>query len=280
MPIMYVLGPEGTHSHEAAAILAERIPNVEIRFCARNWEVLECVAEEGCYGTVPIDNASAGLVNDVVRDFWMRRGPDCSVHVIGDVHLPIEHCLLVQRHVSDAASVSNVLSHPHALAQCGRLIEKNRWTAIPTKSTADAACRLASDLSLDASQTAVIASRFAAERYGLRILQENVCDMSGNATQFHLLGPNGSAPTGRDKTPIIFRLEDKAGALLRVLQVISGIGVNMSSLRSISLGVRGDFAFYCELECHQDDERGKPILDGIRTFLPSLQVLGSYGVSA
>jgi prephenate dehydratase len=272
---LYVLGPEGTNSHEAATRLSTSLENNEIVFCERNIDALRSASRENGYAVVPIENSSAGLVNDVVKGFWMVPGSD-ALHVVGETRLPIEHHLLVRPDVDEVASIRTVASHPQALAQCGAYLSEQRWIRIPSSSTALSARLVSEDPAM--RDTAAIASRFAAERYGLRILREHIEDAEGNATRFHLVGPNGTHPTGHDRTPVVFRLPDEAGALLRVLQIIAGVGVNMSSLHSIPMGTTGEFAFYCELDCHRDDERGRPIVEGIRTFVPSLRVLGSYSI--
>ncbi|MBD3251093.1 hypothetical protein GF380_01305 [Candidatus Uhrbacteria bacterium] len=273
MKTIYALGPEGTNGHEAAAKVLVTMPDAELQFCDRNSMVLERAQSEDAYGVVPIENFSAGLVTEVVKDFWMQGS--ATLHVIGEVELPIHHCLATRKD-TDLDRIKKILSHPQALQQCSTLLNEREWIRLPASSTAEAARLVSQDP--DNGDTAVIASPFAAARYGLHILQDEIADHPGNATRFHVVGPNGLKPTGKDKTPIVFELPDVVGALLRVLQIIGGLGVNMSSLHSIPLGRQGSVAFYCELDCHAEDERGKPLLEGIRTFVPTLKVLGSYQI--
>lgn len=272
----YVLGPEGTNSHEAAITFTRHLPGVEIVFRERNIDALRSASADGSYAVVPIENASAGLVNEVVKGFWLEQGDRCPLHVIREVTFPISHHLLVRNDAAPLHEIRTVVSHPQALAQCGECIDERGWITLPAASTAEAARLLASDVAR--RDATAIASRFAAERYGLNILREHIEDSPGNATRFHLVGPNGAPPSGHDKTIVVFQLPDVPGALLRVLQIIGGVGVNMSSLHSIPLGSPGDVAFYCELDCHADDERGRPIIAGISTFVPSLRILGAYGL--
>jgi prephenate dehydratase len=119
----------------------------------------------------------------------------------------------------------------------------------------------------------VIASKLAAEVYGLKILHPRIVEgVSQNTTRFHVLGPRGVYPTGTDRTAIIFETPDVSGALVDVLSAIRPGGVNLSS---IPIGP-DKFAFYCEFDRHAESVTGQKIIKRLHTLTSRLIVLGSF----
>lgn len=281
MQAIFALGPLGTNGHEAAKIAVESLlpqEEIEISLVSTNLAILDNAKKNQAYGVVPVENSSAGLV-DVIRDFWYTGKAGNTLHVIGKIRLPIEHHLLIRKE-QDLATVNSVISHPQALAQCSEHLQQfgisNR---LPALSTAAAAEEIAYNRA--APNTAAIASRLAAEIYGLSIAKERIEDFSGNVTFFYIVGPNSSTVTGNDQTAIIFRVPNKTGALLRVLNAISIYGEsNMNAIHSIPLGTSHEYAFYCEFEGHKDGELGNRILRLIRDVAESVTILGSFPTPA
>jgi prephenate dehydratase len=131
------------------------------------------------YGMLPVENTIAGRVVDSVRAI-----ESSSLKKIGEVTVPIEHCLLVVRGGS-MGDVSRAMSHPVALAQCTRFFGANSGVQPVTGyDTAGAAREVAArgDVTL-----AAIAPRRAAAIYGLDILVECIEDRADNETRFVVL---------------------------------------------------------------------------------------------
>ena len=61
--------------------------------------------------------------------------------------------------------------------------------------------------------TAAIAGILAAEKYDLRVLEQDIQDNAANATRFLVLGRQCSPPTGNDRTSLMVSITDKVGAL-------------------------------------------------------------------
>jgi prephenate dehydratase len=191
--------------------------------------------------------------------------------VVGELHLPIRHCLLV-RPARHAPHITAVVSHPQALAQCRTFIEQQKIsTRIPVASTAGAALMVARE-EYD-HRTAAIASELAAELNGLRVLHRDIQDSSDNATRFHLVGQQPMAPTGCDRTAIIFEVPNAPGSLAKVLQTMAN--VNLSSIHSVPLQ-RGEYAFYCEFDQHRTTPAGARIMNALTDVVTRLTVLGSF----
>jgi prephenate dehydratase len=272
---IFVLGPAGTNGHEAAIKFSDlALPNAELIFCERNVEILQRAEEEGAYGVVPVENTTAGLVSEVVRDFWLTKKNPCNIQAIGEMQLPIEHHLLVNDSVQNVKEISSIISHPQALSQCARRMKELGLLNIPTSSTAEAARKISAEDNVN--KCGAIASAFAAKIYRLKIILRNIEDFSENATRFHLVGPHSVLPSGRDRTAIIFKLPNKPCALFNALGTIAEEKINMSSIHSIPSGHPGEYSFYCEFDCHKDDSKGKKILKHMDSLTDKLLVLGSY----
>jgi prephenate dehydratase len=279
MKIM-ALGPAGTNGHEAANIARQLvdwkdvIPDIE--FSPRNAAILETALAQKCWGVVPVENSTAGLVSEVVKDFWIARGKNPGVYVVGEIELPVEHCLLVEDREGFAlGDVNEVVSHPQALAQCARSLDAlGIALRTPAASTALAAKKVSSGEKGPA--VAAIASRFAAKTYGLRILKEGMEDVRGNATRFHVIGPKEAAPTGKDRTALIFHAQDKPRALLDCMWALCTEGTNLSSIHSIPLGLPGRYAFYCEFDRHLATDEGSTIMGRLGLVASGITILGSF----
>lgn len=287
---MCFLGPLGTNSHEVAMIVRDWFvkksspysayvhTDVVLHPCESNTEVLLLASSKQCLGVVALENSTAGLVDETKR-FWLNRSNELKplTTVIGEFQLPVQHCLLVHPSITAVSQLTAVMSHPHALAQCGNFFETHKHLEKMTATSTAAAAKSVSER-LDTVTIGVIGSKLAGEVYGLKILPEceHIEDSPDNTTHFHVLGPKGVYPTGNDRTAIIFETPDVSGALVDVLSAIRPGGVNLSSIHSIPLGTLGKFAFYCEFDRHQNDSDGRAILTRLETLTSRLIVLGSF----
>ncbi len=275
MDSIIALGPRGTYGHEAAQIALRTLDvfgkrPVNIQFRDRNQDVLAAAVANRCYGVVPVENGQQGLVLEVVRCWLDTVTP--QIQVIGEVVVPVEHCLLVHPEAADD-EISSVMSHPQALGQCsGNLDALRLMKRIPSVSTAGAAEMVSSDPKY--RNTAALASAFAAEVHGLRVMRKNMQDSSNNATRFHVLGFDRTEPTGKDRTAVIFTLNNWPNALLRALGSFEGI--NLTSIHSMPLGELGQYAFYVEFDGHQTMAHVAAALTHFKCSTTGLHVLGSY----
>jgi prephenate dehydratase len=131
------------------------------------------------YAVLPVENRIAGTVPGMAA---IVARPDFQT--VAEVVIPVHHFLMAP-HGSSVERLHSVLSHPVALAQCGRFfarhpnLERTEWF-----DTAGAAQHVAS---LNNPQVAAVAARGAATLYGLAILAENIEDRPDNATRFAVL---------------------------------------------------------------------------------------------
>jgi prephenate dehydratase len=173
--------------------------------------------------------------------------------------------------------IKTVESHVHAIGQCRRIIRKLGIRPIVAGDTAGAA-RIVADRG-DKS-CAAIASRLAADIYGLDILAEDIEDESHNTTRFVILAreqlwaAQGSGPL---VTTFVFRVRNLPAALYKALGGFATNGVNMTKLESYM--VEGNFfatQFYADVDGHPDDRNLAFALEELQFFSKELRIVGVY----
>jgi chorismate mutase/prephenate dehydratase len=85
------------------------------------------------------------------------------------------------------------------------------------------------------------------------------------------------APTGNDKTTVMFALSDRAGALVEVLESFRREGVNLSHIEKRPSGdAHWDYLFFIDALAHESDPAMARALAEARQHCARLVVLGSY----
>ncbi len=169
--------------------------------------------------------------------------------------------------------VTRVCSKQEAIGQCRRWLSANlSGVELDAVNSTALAAEMASE-----SDCAAIASRLAAELYGLDIIAENIEDVSGNTTRFFVVGRKDADPTGEDKTSIYFGTRDEVGALEGALHALKINGINMSKIESRpSKNKAWEYYFFVDFEGHADDPHTRAALEELRKHCAVLTVLGSY----
>lgn len=262
------LGPITTYCHQAA--LSKFGQSLHYTPCDTIEQVFEEV-EKGAaqYGVVPIENSIEGGVSST-----QDRLTNTPLKVTAELYLPIHHCLIVQ---SGANKPDKIYSHPQALAQCKNWLAAKYPSAelIPTRSTAGASERVKSD-----PNAAAIASRLAAEEFGLEILSENIQDISGNTTRFLVLGREYGPPSGKDKTSVFFGVRHTTGALFKSLEPLHRAGLNLTKIESRPSKQRAwEYTFFVDLEGHAEDPEVKTVLNELSENCLEFTILGSYPIA-
>lgn len=176
-----IMGAAGSFSEEAARkyIEKESIANAEIQYLVSAEKVLTSLeAGESELGIFPIENSNGGIVIEAVHAMASHRFKVKTLFEI-DVH----QNLMVKKGVNPD-QITAITSHDQALKQC-RMYLKRKWPGIDLQEYADTA-KAAEDLAkgILPETTAVIASKAAAELYGLDIIEESVQDLKFNYTSF------------------------------------------------------------------------------------------------
>lgn len=265
------LGPKGTFSHEAleknlAGDFDQAVPLSTIK------DVLLAVQQGKVErGIVPIENSIEGTVNVTVDTLAF----DIEAPITGEVVHPVRHCL-VAGSGTDVLDISEIISHPHAAAQCRLFLEKHfrRTPVVAANSTAEAAM----SVSESSKPRAAIATKLAADLYGLDVLRKGIEDYPQNKSRFVVVGGPEPERTGSDKTSIVcFIRENRPGSLLEILQQFASRGINLTKLESRpTKEALGEYYFYIDLEGHRADRGVAEAIEELRGALRELKVLGSY----
>lgn len=132
------------------------------------------------FGLLPVHNTIAGIVQASVDAI------DASgLQVVVASEMPIRLCLLAIRGAT-LETLRSVESHPVALRQCARFLERHSHLVACAADDTAGAARLVS-ASGDPTRAAVASAR-AASVYGLQTLQEGIEDHADNVTRFVLVG--------------------------------------------------------------------------------------------
>ena len=108
-------------------------------------------------------------------------------------------------------------------------------------------------------------------------MRRKIEDRLDNITRFLIISREGKAPSGRDKTSIMFSIKDRIGALQNLLQEFARAKINLTKIESRpSRRKAWDYVFFVDFEGHQEDESIKKVLSLIRRECTILKVLGSY----
>jgi chorismate mutase/prephenate dehydratase len=235
-------------------------------------EALEGVeAGEAGYAVLPIENTTAGSIN---QTYDLLRGTELGI--VGEEVLRIRHCLLGPEG-AELESVERILSHPQALIQCSRfLADLHDVDQVAFNDTAAAARTVSS--AGDSTQAA-IASAEAGERFGLKILAEDIADQEENWTRFVVISgfEIDVDPRIPAKTSMVFTTRHHEGALAQCLNVLAEHGLNLSKLESRPVPRRPwEYLFYVDIEGSLGHEATSLALAELRRQCPYLRVLGSY----
>ncbi len=234
--------------------------------------VVEAVEDgEAEYGVLPVENTTAGSINDVYDLLSCAQ-----VSIVGEEVLRVEHCLAAVADVP-LTSLRRVLSHPQALAQCMKFLGKlPNCEPQPYTDTA-MAMRLVKEQGDPA--WAAIASEEAARRYGLTVLQRNIEDQPHNFTRFVVIARQAVTVDPRIpcKTSIVMATSHEEGSLLRALNTLHDYRINLTKLESRPIpGVPFQYLFYIDFEGNLAEGQVQEALGRLRSATTSLKVLGSY----
>jgi prephenate dehydratase len=264
------LGPPGTFSEEALS-RCDLAAGGDRRDYPTIAEAFEAVVRgEVDASLLPIENSLEGSVTATLDLLVHRPG----LRIRREALLPVRQNLLARPGVALDA-VKHVLSIPIALAQCGNWL-RARLPGValePALSTADAARQAA-----ERPDTAAVAARAAAERYGLAILAEGIQDGEANTTRFVLVAREDEKPTGRDRTSIAFTLDrDRPGGLYEVMGEFARRRINLSKIESRpNRQALGHYIFFLDFEGHRSEPAGAEALAGVLERVHALHLLGSY----
>ena len=259
------LGPAFTYSHLAALEhFGQSADLVPVGTIASVFEEVE--RRQADYGIVPIENSTDGRITDAM--VCLARTP---AKICGNVQLRIHHCLLG---IGPRNKIERVYSKPQALGQCRSWLSKHLPDVqlVGVASTAEAALKASKE-----KTAAAIASKQAGVNHGLTVLARNIEDNPDNVTRFAVIGEEGGARTGNDKTALVFEISHQPGALADAMGIFKRQKLNMTWIESFPMpGYRGRYLFFVEFQGHAGELRARRALASLQKKCSRLTILGSY----
>ena len=268
------LGPGGSYTEMAKDLFCEKYGlNVHQEPMKTIKQALEFVDENSsAVAILPIENSIEGSVRETIDN--LIRTKNENIRILSEVVMPIKHCLLSR--TTELSSITGVISHPQALAQCQNYIHNElprHLTVIEVASTAEAAKNLQNyNLTY-----AAIGSEKTAEIYYLNILKDNINDDPDNQTRFALIGDFETPKTQNDNTTLAFSTVNKPGALLEILKIFQDFGINLSYIDSRPSKAKfGEYTFFVDFDGHITDEVIIKAIDEVKTHTHYYRLVGSY----
>ncbi|MBQ8264242.1 MAG: bifunctional chorismate mutase/prephenate dehydratase [Oscillospiraceae bacterium] len=232
-------GVEGAYSQIACEKLFG-VPNI---MYFKTFDSVFTAIEQGfCqYGVLPIENSTAGSVNQVY-DLMMKH----NFHIVRSVRIKVDHSL-VAKAGTKRSDIREIVSHEQALNQCAGYIKSLGNVKITVcENTAEAAKLVAESPRMD---IAALSSHNCEDLYGLNCIEESVQDKGSNFTRFICISKNLEIYPGADKTSIMAVTAHKPGALYKLMSRFFAYGINLTKLESRPLPDRNfEFMFYFDLD--------------------------------
>jgi len=264
MTIAY-FGPETTFTHQAAI----RRFGSSLNYSPQKTiaDVFTEVGKKSAdYGVVPVENSTEGVVTYTLDMFV-----DSDLKIVSQIVLPVQQCLMSN---SPRRQIKKLYVHPQSLAQCRGWIQNHlpHVEIIETSSNPRSA-----ELAAKEKGAAAIAGILAAEKYGLRVLEQDIQDNAANATRFLVLGRQCSPPTGNDRTGLMLSVADKAGALHEAIAAFRRHKINMTKIESRpSKRKAWEYFFFIDCDGHAQDKKVAKAIQLLGRHCNFVKVLGSY----
>jgi prephenate dehydratase len=272
------LGPPGTFSEEAARQAATAQDAELVPFASIHETVIAVDRGAVDRALVPVENSLEGGITATLDALaWDAH----ETVILGETVLAIRNCLIARDPIALAA-IEAVISHPQPLAQCARFLRAELPDAAvrAAASTAEAVRTVAQS----SEPWAALGPHGAAERYGCRVLREEIDDEPGNTTRFVWLGRAGGAPLQTDgagawKTSVVFAGAGDAqpGWLVRCLSEFAFRGVNLTKIESRPRrGRLGHYLFHVDMEGRVDEPSVADAVAALDAHCEEVRLLGTY----
>ncbi len=277
------LGPVGTYAEQAALYYVNWLTKntkTQASLCPYPsiFQTLNSVAKNQTdLAVVPVENSIQGGVTVTLDTLWQLDNLQIQLALV----VPITHALISCSQSLD--SIKIVYSHPQALAQCQKWLEKflSQVQLVPTNSTTEALQKLESD-----KAAAAISSLRAAQLYNLPVLANGINDYPENCTRFWVVSQPGNTPAHEMLTSSAFYTSlafsvpaNIPGALVKPLQVFANQNINLSKIESRpTKRSLGEYLFFMDLEADVSSAKMQSALAELSNYTEILKIFGSYNV--
>ena len=260
------IGFQGEHGAYSEVAAKELMPQDVTMPCAEFSDVFDSV-ESGLfdYGIVPVENTLGGMVGPVNSILIYT-----NLKVVAAVEMPVRHCLVCPPG-TDHRDLRYAWSHSQGLAQCRQFLLRNHLEAVPYYDTAGAAKAISETRP---KGVAAVASKFAAELYGLDIIKEDIQDSPHNRTRFFVIAMESGEGDG-GKCSAVFTAGDKAGALFSVLRIFADASINLTRIESVP-DIPGKYAIFIDFEGSARTPKVIEALNRVAQIADDFRLLGCY----
>lgn len=259
-------GEPGAYGEEGARTLFPDAEHLALPSLRTVFQAVEVGRAQ--FGHVPLDNSQAGSINETY-DLFLKHG----LHLVGETIVRVDHCLLALPGTA-VEDVRVVMSHPQAVAQSEEYLSALEVEVHAEYNTAGAAKRIAEQR---LERTAAIASRRAAELYGLEVLAERIQTYPDNHTRFGALSRSPDPLAEPDTSSLVFGVGHVAGSLYRCLGTFAERHVNLRKLESRPRAGRPwEYVFYADVEAPASDPAMVDALEELSSHATFTRLLGTY----
>jgi Prephenate dehydratase len=262
--------------HDIAAHKYFEGEDIELICCATFEEVFAAIKKDShTIGMLAIENTIAGSLlqnNELLRLSGSQ--------IIGEYKLRISHCFVCLPE-EDWSDITEVNSHPIALMQCREFLSQHpRIKVVEAEDTALSAETIKRE---KLSGHAAICSKLAAERYGMKILQEGIETNKHNFTRFLIVADpwqvdelNRLNHREINKSSMVFTLPHTEGSLSQVLSILSFYRINLTKIQSLPIiGREWEYQFYVDI-VFDNLLKYKQAIAAITPLTKELKILGEY----
>ncbi len=260
-------GVEGAYSQIACDKL---VRNANIKYFNSFDGVFTAIENGECrLGVVPIENSTAGSVNQVY-DLMMKH----NFSIVRSIRIKVDHNLLVKPGTR-LEDIKEIYSHQQAISQCSEFLSKLKDVkVIPCENTAIAAKNVSQAAD---NSTAAISSRACMKLYGLEAVEEQIQNQDNNFTRFICISKELEIYPGADRTSLLAVLPHEPGSLYKLLSRFYALGINLIKLESRPLPDRNfEFMFYFDLDASVYDPRLMQLCGELSGVCEHFTYLGSY----
>ena len=262
--------------HDIAARNYFEGEEIEIIGCNTFRDVISTIKKDpSILGMMAIENTIAGSLlqnHELIRESGLQ--------VIGEYKLRISHSL-VALPGTNIHDVKEVNSHPIALMQCTDFLDTLPNAKVVEKEDTAMSARWISENQLKGH--AAICSKAAAERYGMKVLQEGIETNKHNFTRFLVVADPWQVDELRqhhvnatNKASMVFTLPHTEGSLSQVLSILSFYNINLTKIQSLPIiGREWEYQFYVDV-AFNDYLRYKQSIAAITPLTKELKLLGEY----
>lgn len=252
-------------------------------FCGEDLELVCCDTFEQIFSAMREDYARLGLMaientiaGSLLHNYEILR--ESGMTIVGEHKLHVEHSIMCLPE-DDWDTLTEVNSHPVALAQCRGFLDGHHQLKVVEKSDTAGSAELIGRQHLRGH--AAICHADAAPLYGLKVLQRGIEDNKHNYTRFLVLCDPWSADRYRNlhhtnKSSLVFALPHEEGSLSQVLSILSYYKINLTKIQSLPIiGREWEYLFYVDVT-FSDYVRYRQSIDAVRPLLKELKILGEY----